>query len=417
MALKFGSAKGDDVATLIARKNYAKAIAVIKAQLKEQGPDQRLRLQLSDVLVSAGKNPEAIQILLPLADEFARDGFAAKAISVLKKIQKVDPGRRDVERKLAGLIEEKQRFATVSLPSASAGFPEIGIEEIGFEPPAGGPITVPAAEAEPRPAGVQPGPAAAKPAEAELSFTQSAEPLRLESDEPKPSATPASGTSALEDQDLLGWEGVEETGEDFVLLEPGGAAGPGEGELPLEAEPLAEEPGEDSAPAEPMSDESFAEELFSVLDAALREAPAEAAGSGPEAGSQIVVSPLFKDFSVDELVAVIQGLKLLTFEPRQVILREGEPGDSLYMLSSGTVKAFVKDARSGRQVPVSTLKEGAFFGEVSMLTGRPRSASVVAATRCELLELDRATLDSIVATHPHVLDVMKEFARRRVKAL
>jgi CRP-like cAMP-binding protein len=80
------------------------------------------------------------------------------------------------------------------------------------------------------------------------------------------------------------------------------------------------------------------------------------------------------------------------------------------------VKAFVKHAGSGRQVPVGTLKEGAFFGEVSMLTGRPRSASVVAATYCELLELDRATLDSIVATHPHVLEVMKEFARRRSRA-
>ena len=81
-------------------------------------------------------------ILAPLADEYAREGFAAKAVAVLKKIQKIDPSRRDTEQKLASLIQEKQRVATISLPTMSAtggggGLPEIGIEEIGMEPPPG----------------------------------------------------------------------------------------------------------------------------------------------------------------------------------------------------------------------------------------------------------------------------------------
>ena len=66
-------------------------------------------------------------------------------------------------------------------------------------------------------------------------------------------------------------------------------------------------------------------------------------------GSQIVVSPLFKNFSVDEMVAVIQGLKLLSFERGEVILREGQPGGSLYTLTSGRVRAFKKDPATGRQ--------------------------------------------------------------------
>jgi CRP-like cAMP-binding protein len=57
--------------------------------------------------------------------------------------------------------------------------------------------------------------------------------------------------------------------------------------------------------------------------------------------------------------------------------------------------------------------EGAFFGEVSILTGKPRSASIVALTNCELLELGKATLDDIVKKHPHVLEVMQEFSRER----
>jgi CRP-like cAMP-binding protein len=64
-------------------------------------------------------------------------------------------------------------------------------------------------------------------------------------------------------------------------------------------------------------------------------------------------------------------------------------------------------------VPIAELEEGAFFGEGSILTGKPRAASIVATTPCELLELDRPTLDSICQTHPHVMDVLREFAAQR----
>ena len=113
-----------------------------------------------------------------------------------------------------------------------------------------------------------------------------------------------------------------------------------------------------------------------------------------------MVSPLFRDFSVDEMVAVIQGLKLLSFERGAAIIREGQPGGSLYMLTSGRVRAFKKDAISGKQDPLGDLKEGAFFGEMSILTGQPRMASVVALSRCELLELDRPALDGITQSPP-----------------
>src|SRR5262245_15620901 len=153
MVLGFGqksAGKTEDVSSLIAKKSYARAIELIKEQLKSpRGADSRLRMQLADVLVLAGKVREAVQILTPLADEFAREGFAAKAIAVLKKIQKLDPTRRDVETKLAGLIQEKQQQASVAPPPTGPAL-EIGMEEIGFEAPAGGSVAVPA-EAPPSP--------------------------------------------------------------------------------------------------------------------------------------------------------------------------------------------------------------------------------------------------------------------------
>ena len=129
-----------------------------------------------------------------------------------------------------------------------------------------------------------------------------------------------------------------------------------------------------------------------------------------------MVSPLFRDFSVDEMVAVIQGLRLSSFERGDVILRQGQPGGSLFMLTSGRVRAFQKDRATGKQVKIADLTEGAFFGEISMLTGQPRNASVVALNSCELLELDRPTLDDITKTHPHVWDVLREFAEKRSQA-
>jgi len=181
-------------------------------------------------------------------------------------------------------------------------------------------------------------------------------------------------------------------------------------EAVLEAELAAEE----EPVSDPMSDSKFADELFSVLENAFpgpSEQVSDPSGAAPSGGAQIVVSPLFKDFSVEELVAVIAGLKLLTFERGKIILREGEPGNSLYMLTSGAVKAFVK--RDGKQVPIAELEEGAFFGEGSILTGKPRTATIVATEHSELLELDRPTLDSITQTHPHVWDVLQEFANQR----
>jgi voltage-gated potassium channel len=64
-------------------------------------------------------------------------------------------------------------------------------------------------------------------------------------------------------------------------------------------------------------------------------------------------------------------------------------------------------------VQVRELREGDFFGEASLLESGRRTATVTAGSRCELLELDRDTLDQISGRHPHVLEVMREFHAAR----
>ena len=485
MPISFGGKpKEDDVVSLIAAKKYARAIEVLKTQLSRKGANPSLRMQLADVLILAEKKNEAIALLLPLADQYATEGFAAKAVSVLKKVQKIDPGRRDVDSRLARLIQEKQREAVV-LPPARPGAEATGemeeagdggpMLEIGFSmgsisvsapsvptaPVVAAPVAVPSPAAAPTPAPrpVEPEPLrAAEPAaalaipplpalepeplpalaleplpvlEAEPVPLLEAEPVPVLEAEPVPvlEAEPVPVLEA-EPVPLLEAEpevepaaAVAEDGvEDYDLLYAG--EGEEDEDLPLSVEPVDEEP--DAA----MSAGQFADELMSLVDSVFQESPAlgvgaaapvaTAAPAGPglqRSGTQIVVSPLFRDFSVDEMVAVIAGLKLLSFERGDVILREGQPGASLYMLTSGRARAFRKDAATGKQDPLGDIKEGAFFGEMSILTGHPRAASVVALSRCELLELERATLDEITKTHPHVWDVLREFAEKRAASL
>src|SRR5262245_28958497 len=93
----FGKA---DIGELIARKRYPQAIEAIRDQLKgEDNP--KLRMQLADVLVMAGRTAEAVPVLIRLADEHAAAGMMARAMALLKKVQRIDPGRPGVESRIA----------------------------------------------------------------------------------------------------------------------------------------------------------------------------------------------------------------------------------------------------------------------------------------------------------------------------
>jgi len=317
---------------LIAKKNYAKAVELLKAELQKRRGDERLRVQLADTLALAGRSREAVELLNALADDLALGGQAGKAIAALKKIARLEPGRADVEEKLSYLIAHQQRPAFDPWARAKSRIdpelrapiappqPEFGMEEIPDEP-------APDLEATPAAAGAE------------------------------PAAAP------------------EASGDLFA-------------------------------------DESARQELLAVFDEVLTPVagPAESPLGGPP--SNVAESPLFQDFSQEELVEVIRGLRLRTFEPGEIVVTAGEPGDSMFLITTGSVRAYMPDKR-GHHVPVREMLEGDFFGEISMLSGNPRSATITASSYCELLELDRAALGEITGRHPRVREVLQEFYKRR----
>ena len=653
-----------DIGDLIARKKRAKTIELLRSQLQgRMAPPVQMRLQLADLLVQAGREAEAVPVLIGLADEFAGDGFVAKAIAILKRVDKVQPGREDVESRLGKLVRQ-QRDAPPARPrSRGRGGPEFGIEEIGEtldaadEIPAAvdaatAPDAPPEAALEPAPAvelppivevpeaapvrpdtdtsrrvrGVfrrflasLPGtashaaaaaaeraavePAAKSPSgatqppeppplpvtetasaapESPVAEPPAAEPPAAEppADTAPDEATATADRTSAEADEEADWEQVrradlaataaayptarddeaeesepeegdeeseteaeaadvepeaeeeatdeeppeedsdttevdadaieldepeeaaasafepdEDTRPDIVIpgaapLPPSSAEDPASpeaaatghqagdsdahvadaaasgvagklkgalrwlvsnlgpteegGTAPQEATapeaaketPSATPPELETAPPaasateapededeEPMSDEVFQERLLDLAQDLVRLPTADPAASAAPLdrglvlryAQRLLATSLFGDLTEEELLAVVRGLRLHLHGPGDVLLTEGERGQSVFVIASGSAKVYVRSP-SGRNFPVAELREGEFFGEISSLSGRPRSATITSSAPCELLELDRPTLDEIARSHPRVADVLEEFYIRRASS-
>ena len=102
----------DNVDSLVARGKLDRAIQMLEAQLKEDPRSVACRQQLGDILGRAGHKDRAIAVLAPLIDEFAADGFTAKAIAVVKKLERMDPERVDTSM----LFSRIQRTSEAALP-------------------------------------------------------------------------------------------------------------------------------------------------------------------------------------------------------------------------------------------------------------------------------------------------------------
>lgn len=132
---------------------------------------------------------------------------------------------------------------------------------------------------------------------------------------------------------------------------------------------------------------------------------------GAAARLALAATPLFSGLSERQLEALIGRLDLMTLAPGQVLFREGDHGDSLYVIAEGEVQvAAVGPPRVSPQV----LGAGAFFGEVTLITDHPRMVTVTAQTLVEVLRIDRDAIAFLVARHPEIVSVLLRFVRDRL---
>ncbi|HVC43733.1 MAG TPA: mechanosensitive ion channel family protein [Candidatus Binataceae bacterium] len=105
------------------------------------------------------------------------------------------------------------------------------------------------------------------------------------------------------------------------------------------------------------------------------------------------------DLRDEELRLLVPGVIVQRFGAGEAIVREHDSGNSLFFIRSGTVEV-VATAADGRQIHITDLKPPAFFGEMALMTGEPRTATVRARTDAELLELTRETFGELFKNHP-----------------
>jgi CRP-like cAMP-binding protein len=123
------------------------------------------------------------------------------------------------------------------------------------------------------------------------------------------------------------------------------------------------------------------------------------------------ITPLFSSLDEGALRTLIGKVTVRSFGEGEKIITEGQEGDSLYVLVEGEVAIYREGAP---RVEVGHLAEGAFFGEIGLLTQFRRTATVEAMTEVTLLEITRETMSDLVEAHPEVLKVLLRFFRHRL---
>ncbi len=123
------------------------------------------------------------------------------------------------------------------------------------------------------------------------------------------------------------------------------------------------------------------------------------------------------DFSAEELALLTDIFpQRATINPRTKIIRQGEVGRRCYVLLKGEVEVSITDPL-GNTSAITRLKPGAFFGEIALIKNVPRTATVTAITKCEILPLNKPQLRAAAPKIAPLLALMGNVAEKRVETL
>jgi len=128
--------------------------------------------------------------------------------------------------------------------------------------------------------------------------------------------------------------------------------------------------------------------------------------------------PIFEGLPNHELCHWIRFAELLLLQPGEVVMRRGEPGDAIFFVLSGRVRAQIRVG--GDEKVLSKIGAGEFFGEMAMLTQAVRSADVFAEEECRLVRFSAAAFRSLIEQNPSaaapMLYALSSLMARRVLA-
>ncbi len=124
---------------------------------------------------------------------------------------------------------------------------------------------------------------------------------------------------------------------------------------------------------------------------------------------------LFKAFSAEELNTLIKQSQVKTFSRNEVIIKVGQPGRFLGVIVSGEAEAVIT-RDTGNQQHIGKIKQGDIIGEMSLLTGEPTSADVIALEKCEVLLIRQEAFSTFLAANPEAIRVMARIMTQRLRS-
>ncbi|MDP3111837.1 MAG: cyclic nucleotide-binding domain-containing protein [Thermodesulfovibrionales bacterium] len=382
------------------KQDWEKAMQSLNSILKDEPKNSQVHLKIGDIFQKAGDMSNAIAAYHQSAWLLVNEGFLQKALAIYKIIMRLDPENAEAINKSKDLlmelessrmkpapappsfepiVEEKPEQMVVSgfEPSFETGF-EPGVEQdVGVEPPAG--IAdfpeVPSFEGttEPDAGGgldfpVEPGFEAETQKDIEAEASEKIDDLFK-----APSFESEAEPSAVKMDDFF-------TGTSFDEEPLGGVPSP-----------ETQEPAEFEGQTEPAASDVFL--------------------NGEEPVSRI--PEFLSSLPEDEAIELVGSIKSQLFSPGQRIIEEGDSGDSIFLIKSG--QADVVAHILGKEIELATLSVGDVFGEVAFLTGRPRTASVIAIDKLEVIEFDRVILEEMFEKYPDILKKIQDFYQSHVQ--
>lgn len=123
--------------------------------------------------------------------------------------------------------------------------------------------------------------------------------------------------------------------------------------------------------------------------------------------------PLFAYLPQDELDELMERAKTHYYPIHSVVVREGDSGDSLFIINTGSVQITKQKDHQGPSKILTSLYAGDFFGEYSLLTCQPRNATVITTSDAKLLELKRADLLDLFEKYPRIRQTVEDMYQRR----
>jgi len=121
----------------------------------------------------------------------------------------------------------------------------------------------------------------------------------------------------------------------------------------------------------------------------------------------------FFDVEENQLEALVQMTEKISYPEGESVLQEGDPAESFFIISSGRVSIWHLKNLLGKKVHLGDLNKGSFFGEIALLTGQPRSATVITEEPCVFYVLHKSHFKSILENNPSIATAMEYVLQRR----